>query len=217
MAHTVHILLYVSSPLIEVGMRTFLRDYPDLQLVHITNDYQVLGQLAQEYQPDITLFFTTPSAPSHIHYLTEYYQQNRAPILLLALVYNRDHFCQALEAGVHGYILFGVDDQLLPNAIYTVAVGGRWFSPTIDSNLFRKAVTRQATSVTHDYRNDITERERQIMQLMARGWSNQQIGQSLSVTERTVRFHVRNIYDKLQLSTRAEVIVWMMKSGQTEL
>jgi len=81
--------------LIEVGIRTFLRDYPDLQLVHITNDYQILGQLAQKHQPDITLFFTTPSAPSHIHYLTEYYQQNRAPILLLTLVYNRDHFCHS--------------------------------------------------------------------------------------------------------------------------
>jgi DNA-binding NarL/FixJ family response regulator len=180
----------------------------------VTNDYHSLVQLSQAYQTDVILFFTSPSMSQHVYYLTEYYRQNHTPILLLTPSYDKDHFVSVLDAGVHGYILFGVDDELLSSAISTVAFGGRWFSPTIDSELFRKTVTHRTTDLTHDSLRTITERERQIMQLIVRGWSNQQIGQNLGVTERTVRFHVRNIYDKLNLSSRAEVIVWMMKSEQ---
>jgi DNA-binding NarL/FixJ family response regulator len=195
-----------------MGIRAFLQKYPTLHLIQITNRYATLVQLCQEDRPDVILFFTSPSVKQDTHFLGKYYEENQTPILLLALAYDKNHFCQVLEAGIHGYLLLGVDDELLASAIQTVAVGGRWFSPMIDSTLFRQALTSHAPPVSHSGINEITDRERQIMQLIAQERSNHQIGQALGVTERTVRFHMRNIYDKLNFATRAEVIVWMLKS-----
>lgn len=213
MARSLRIVVYATSGLIAGGIRAFLGSYQDLQLVHFTSDYTTLIPLCLELCPDVVLFLTSSTSNAHCPFLQEYHQQSRTPILLLALDYDKSHFCQLLDAGIHGYLLVGVDDELLATAIHTVGVGGRWFSSVIDNQAFRLAMTNHNMVTSHSDMSEITEREKYIMQLIAQGWSNQQIGQVLGVTERTVRFHIRNIYDKLHLTTRTEVIIWMMKAG----
>jgi two-component system nitrate/nitrite response regulator NarL len=110
-----------------------------------------------------------------------------------------------LDAGVSGCVLKEEPVDELVTAIQVIANGGTYFS--------RLALTGLARAESETALNPLTEREQEILQLMAQGMSNRQIAEILLITARTVKFHTANIYSKLGGLSRAETIAWAWKNG----
>jgi DNA-binding NarL/FixJ family response regulator len=117
----------------------------------------------------------------------------------------------ALRAGARGYLLKGADRAELSRAIRAVASGEAIFGPDVARRLmafFASPTTQRAAAFP-----ELTEREREILELIARGMSNQEIVNRLVVSPKTVRNHVSNIFSKLQVRDRAEAIVRAREAG----
>jgi two-component system, NarL family, response regulator DegU len=119
------------------------------------------------------------------------------------------HFAQA---GATGYLLTTEPAESMISAIRTLAMGSIWINPDIFSQLFAKPAGTKPPA-GDSTTSTLTERELQVVHLVAQGWDNDRIAQTLGVSERTVRFHLRNIYDKLYLHNRSEAIVWAIQHG----
>lgn len=128
-------------------------------------------------------------------------------VKLLVYAESCDDLClQALlAAGVSGCVLKEEPVDEIVTAIQVIANGGTYFS--------RLAWTELAQGASTPTLNELTEREREVLQLMAKGMNNKQIAETLSITTHTVKFHTGNIYSKLGGLSRAETIIWALKNG----
>ena len=115
------------------------------------------------------------------------------------------HVRWLVEAGVTGYLLKDEAPATVVQAIRAVMGGGAWFSRQVAEKLARPTPF-----------SELSQREREVLRLVASGKSNQQIAEELHVAEVTVRFHLRNIYDKVGVHTRGEAIHWAMQQGLGE-
>jgi DNA-binding NarL/FixJ family response regulator len=132
-------------------------------------------------------------------------------VLVLTMADNDAAVFDALRAGARGYLLKGADRAELSRAIRAVASGEAIFGPDVARRLmafFASPTTQRAAAFP-----ELTEREREILELIARGMSNQEIVNRLVVSPKTVRNHVSNIFSKLQVRDRAEAIVRAREAG----
>ena len=127
------------------------------------------------------------------------------PILFISTRANEDQISKILEAGVSGYLLKKNTLGSLVEAVRALARGECWFSPHI-SELATPADECEHTP-------ELTEREVEVLQMMAWGLSNQEIAERLNITIRTVKFHAGNIYQKLDVTSRAEAIASAWRQG----
>lgn len=201
-----------SDNLIQVGIQTVLQRHDDLDIVFVASDYNTCEELCKDYNPDVLLWLILPQSEQIVSVITAYCQTHTVPVLILAVMFDETSFYTLLKAGICGYFYTCDDVDLLVNAIRTIAKGNKWYSPSIAVQLWQKKMAEIALPPRSSHGNDLTAREVHILQMVAQGWSNQRIGQSLGVTERTIRSHMRNIYDKLQLANRAEAIVWTLNA-----
>ena len=136
------------------------------------------------------------------------------PTRVLALsAYTDDAVIQGMvQAGALGYLLKEEAPAAIVDAVRAAARGeGRW-SAAVASRLAAWAVRPAASEANAD----LTSRELEVVRLLARGWDNQRIGQELHISEHTVRFHLRNIREKIGVQTRTEAAVWAVRSGLGE-
>jgi DNA-binding NarL/FixJ family response regulator len=120
---------------------------------------------------------------------------------------NVDQIIDMLDAGAQGYVLKTESPELLIDAIRAVARGETWLSPTIANMIFTKM---RRDSVNHDI---LSQRELEVLQLLAKGYSNLQIAQSLVISRATVKNHLTHIYNHLRVCSRAEAIAWAWSNG----
>ena len=172
-----------------------------------------LEELYKSQKPDILLWLVLLPTDKVVSIINTYCYTYNVPILILAVVFDEASFYTLLNVGIRGYFCTSDDADLLANAIRTIAKGDKWYSPSIAAHLLQQRMSKLTKSMSSNHGNNLTEREVDILQMVAQGWGNQKIGQALGVTERTVRSHMRNIYDKLHLANRAEAIAWTLKSG----
>ena len=117
------------------------------------------------------------------------------PVLVLTAYANEDDIDLALEAGARGYILKGAPLDDIERAIAEVAKGGSYLDPRIATRVMRRDRSRR-----------LTARERQVLRLVAAGRSNKEIAAALKISERTVKFHVTSIFNKLGADNRAQAV-----------
>lgn len=135
-------------------------------------------------------------------------------VLILTVSEEAEELGQALRDGACGYLLKNIDAESLTTAIRKVATG----EPVIDSSMTAKLIAQfrsqaSADSTVDAERAQLTTREREIVQCLARGESNKVIARNLSVAESTVKIHVQNILKKLNLSSRVQVAVYAVEHG----
>ncbi len=124
--------------------------------------------------------------------------------------YDDDAYVHGLvAAGVAGYVLKDEIEEAVVRAIRTVMQGDTWFSRTVVETLARAATSEAPPST----KPALTEREVEVLRLLARGYSNAHIAQELGISGPTVRFHLRNIYDKTGLQSRTEAVAWAIQQG----
>ena len=119
---------------------------------------------------------------------------------------------EAFAAGASGYVLKEAADEEVVGAIRDVAAGGRYVHPTLGARLVAADAEERARSEA----DPLTEREREVLRLLALGHTNQEIAKSLFLSVRTVETHRAHIMQKLRLTTRAELVHYAMEQGLLE-
>jgi len=137
-------------------------------------------------------------------------QQDAPPCLVLTTFDDADAFLAAVRAGARGYLLKDASSEELGEAIRCVAGGGTWLKPSVTDNVLRALRDGRAESQADE---KLTEREVEVLRLLAGGYSNREIGDALGVAERTVKNHVSSILAKLWVRDRTRAVLKALSLG----
>jgi len=201
MTGTLQVILADDHPIIRAGLRTTLETEPDIVVVGEAATGEEAQALCRELQPDIMVLdlnMPGPKATETVAYVQEHCPQVR--VLVLTAYDNEPYVRGLVSAGVSGYILKDEAPDALVQAVRSVVLGGTWFSQSVVKKLSPRR--RDAAE------DDLTERERQLLDLLVRGWDNAHIASELHLGEQTVRNYLSRMYAKLGKQTRAETIAW---------
>lgn len=204
----IRVLLADDHPIIRSGIRLLLEQADDITVVGETDRGGEVMGLIDKLQPDVLLLDMEMPGKSGVDVAKEL-QTSDASVRVLALsAYDDDEYIASLLAtGAAGYLTKEEALNTIVDAVRGVARGeDGWFSRRAAAQiaaLARKEQTRPGI--------DLTEREEEVLKMLTEGWTNMKMANALTVSERTVRFHLSNIYEKLNVSSRAEAISWALK------
>lgn len=210
------IMIVDDHPLFRKGMRTLLESVPDLDVVAEAPTGKEAIDLAASLQPDLILMdLQMPdggglAATRQITAVSPHIQ-----ILVVTLFEDDDSVFAALQAGARGYILKDAEENDMLRAIRAVGNGEAIFSPVIATRLMNYFTTSRA-SIPQEVFPELTGREREILNMIASGETNNQIAERLTISLKTVRNHVSNIYSKLQVVDRTQAAIRARDAGLGE-
>ena len=210
MASSIRILLVDDHPALRKGLRIVLEQAPGVNVVAEAGSGQEALALIQALRPDVAVLdCQLPDMPGSQAAL-ELRRLGLATRVLALSAYTDDAAIRGMvEAGAVGYLLKEEAPAAIVDAVRAAARGdGRW-SAAVASRLAAWAVRPEASEAG----TDLTSRELDVLRLLARGWDNQRIAGELHISEHTVRFHLRNIREKIGVQTRTEAAVWAVRSG----
>jgi DNA-binding NarL/FixJ family response regulator len=207
------VLIADDHPLFRKGMRTLLSSMPDVLIAGEATTGAEAVEQALELKPDLVLMDLQMPEGGGLEATRRITAADpRVHILVVTLFEDDDSVFAALQAGARGYILKDADEEEMMRAIRAIGEGEAIFSPAIAARLMDYfASGRPSTSAA--VFPELTERERQVLQHIARGESNAAIAQELSISLKTVRNHVSNIYNKLQVADRAQAAIRAREAG----
>ena len=201
----IRIMIVDDHEMMRLGLRTAFEPEPDLAVVgEASNGAEALAKMAT-LDPQLVLMDVRMEKMGGIEACREI--KNRYPdvrILMLTSYTNEDAVISSMMAGASGYLLKHLSRPELLRSIRLVAAG----QTLIDANATKQALDR--ISQTPGW--ELTEREREVLTLIARGYTNKQIADALTVTEKTARNHVSHILEKLGLSRRSEAAVFAVEN-----
>jgi len=212
----IRVLVADDHPVFRYGMRALLASEPDTELVGEATDGEEAIELAAKVQPDVILMDLNMPGLGGIEATRRILEESPdTGILMLTMFEEDDSVFAAMRAGAHGYVLKGADGAETLRAIRAVAKGEAIFSPTIARRLMQYfAAPRQGTGVTSPQAfPDLTEREHDILALIAKGYTNTAIADRLYLSPKTVRNYVSSIFTKLQVADRAQAIIRAREAG----
>ena len=206
------ILIADDHPLVRRGMRAMLSTVAGFEIIAEAATGREAVALAAALEPDVILMDLQMPDLSGIEATRQILAaQPEARILVVTLFQDDDSVFLALRAGARGYVLKDAEEEELVAAIRAVASGAAMFSPAIATRLLTLfAAPRPVTPIVFP---SLTEREREILELLAQGLPNPRIAQQLGISPKTVGNHVSVIFGKLQVADRAEAIVRAREAG----
>lgn len=196
-------------PIVRAGIRSELVRHTDIKVLSEASDvHTTLQTIYNHGQPvDVVVLGTELPGMSCIELLELILTIPQPPyVLLVSANRTEDWIVQLLAAGATGYVLKDEEPAILPLAVRAVAQGNMWVSPTVVSAVINRTIKYAPPSPARI----LSAREIEVLEELAAGKANYEIGEALNISERTVRFHLRNIYDKLQLR-RSEAIAWWLQ------
>ena len=211
MTETIHILIADDHAIVREGLRALIETERGMELVGEAADGVEAVLRARSLQPDVILLDLVMPRKDGIEAIGEIKQENpEARILVLTSFAEDDKVFPAIQAGALGYLLKDSSPQELLQAIREVYRGESSLHPAIARKLIRELNRPSDLPATEE---PLTEREVEVLILVARGLSNQEIAERLVVGERTVRTHVSNILGKLHLANRTQAALYAVREG----
>jgi DNA-binding NarL/FixJ family response regulator len=172
--------------------------------------------LAQILQPDIIIMDLVMPEKNGIEAIAQIKRDcPGSKILVLTTFEDEVQINAALEAGADGYQLKDANGEALLHAIRAIQMGDMPLHPRVARYLFKVKAARENISMNRI--NDLTEREREVLRLIAKGLSNKEVAQILNLTKGTVKIHVSNILSKLNVSSRTEASILAVQAGLVTL
>lgn len=211
------ILLADDHTILRAGLKMMLNAQPDMEVVGEAQDGRQAIQEAQRLQPDVVLMDITMPDMNGIE-ATKQIKRNlpTARVLILTMHEHDEYVFQALRAGASGYMLKEAADTDLISALHIIQSGQFYLSPAAQSVMVGDYLQRVRTGEEKDSYSSLTEREREILKLVAEGHTNNQIAERLIISPKTVDTHRTHIMDKLNLHSRAELVKYAMRRGLLE-
>lgn len=208
------IVIVDDHPLYRKGLRTLLATQPDMEVVGEATTGQEAIEQAAALQPDVMLMdLQMPEGGGLMATRAISAAHANTRVLVVTLFKDDESVMAALKAGARGYVLKDADEAEMMRAIRAVSQGEAIFSPSIASRLIDYFAGTRLPAVQEELFPELTEREREILDLIARGESNAAIAEALTITVKTVRNHVSNIFGKLQVADRAQAAIRAREAG----
>lgn len=207
--NTIRVVLTDDHPVVRSGIRNMLEEASDIVVEGEAGDGKEALQLVEKLSPDVLLLDMEMPGLSGVE-VAKQLQEAGSSVKVLALsAYDDEHYIRGLLSnGAAGYLTKEEAMDTIVEAVRGIASGEEgWLS--------RRAAASVAAWTRSDEptREDLTDREVEVLDLVAKGWTSARIANELNISERTVRFHLSNVYGKLGVNSRAEAIAWAIKKG----
>jgi DNA-binding NarL/FixJ family response regulator len=203
----IRLLLVDDEPLIRRGLKALLELEKDLEVVGEAENGRLACELAESLQPDVVLMDLRMPVMDGVA-ATQYLRANlpQIKVLILTTFGDREYLTQSLRGGAVGYLLKNTPSEELAQAIRMVHRGYTQLSPGLG-----ETIANQLPAIsTIDRRgwDELTTREREILQLIAQGANNREIAATLFIAEKTVKNHITNILSRLELRDRTQAAIY---------
>lgn len=211
----IRVLIADDHAVVRAGIRMFLDTKSRIELVGDAVDGVEAVIKCKELKPDVLLLDLVMPRMGGIEAIREIKRESpKVRILVLTSFAEEDKVFPAIKAGALGYLLKDSQPSELIQAIYDVYQGRPSLHPRIALKLMEELYKPSDFPLTEE---PLTVREVEVLRLVARGLSNQEIGDQLVITERTVRRHMSNILDKLHLANRTQAALYALRKGFADL
>ncbi|MDX1992913.1 MAG: response regulator transcription factor [bacterium] len=215
-ADPIRILIADDHPIVRDGLALMLGTQPDFVVVGEASNGREVMQIGEQLQPDVILLDLEMPEMDGLETLRTLRQVCPGVRVLVFTAFDSDErIIGAVQAGAKGYLLKGAPRAEIFNAIRVVAAGGSLLQPVVASRLMQHLNAPQDDP--EPLTEPLTERETDVLRLLAQGMTNREIAESLVITERTVKFHISAILGKLGASNRTEAVTLAVQRGLVSL
>ena len=215
MTEIIRILIVDDHAIVREGQRALIDTEPGMELVGEAADGDQAVHMARSLQPDVILLDLVMPHKGGLEAIGEIKEQNpKARILVLTSFAEDEKVYAAIKAGAQGYLMKDALPQDILTSIGEVYRGELSMDPSIAHKLMREL---QRSSDLPPTEEPLTEREVEVLKLVAQGLTNQQIAERLVISERTVSTHISNILSKLHLANRTQVALYALREGLADL
>lgn len=199
---SIRILIADDHPIVRTGIATELERIVNFEVVGRASTTDEALQFTRELLPDVLLLDINMPGMKMVELLQTFRDENiSTKVLILTAFKDPGNVLGALEAGAHGYLLKDEAPNNIAAAIHAIYRNEAWFSPSIQKIIAEKARGKQVLR-----EEEFTKREAEIMAYVNEGWKNSEIADQLQLSQRTVEFHLSNIYKKLGVDSRTRAV-----------
>ena len=206
----IRVLLADDHAIVRAGIRQLLEHAGDIQIVAEASDGEAAKTLIEQHRPDVAVLDIQMPKATGIE-VTRWVRANLPEIGVLVLTaYDEDPYVMAvLQAGANGYVLKTGSPEDLIQAVHDVHEG----KSVLDLTVTKKLMAHMFSTAKSPAIEELTDREMEILGLVAKGFTNKAIGIQLSISDRTVQGHLAHIFDKLKASSRTEAVMRAVSLG----
>lgn len=209
----IRIVLVDDHPIVREGLAAVLSTQPDFEIVGQANDGNEAIDLVSALRPDIVVLDLVMPNMDGVQALRAMRAEHHdLKVLVFTASETDDRIIGAVQAGAQGYLLKGAPRDELFSAIRVIARGGSLLSPVVAARLLQRM-----TEPENPLAEPLTDREQEVLQLLAQGLPNKEIAAQLGIGERTAKFHVSAIMAKLGASNRTEAVRTAVQQGLVQL
>jgi DNA-binding NarL/FixJ family response regulator len=204
------ILIADDHPIVRTGLRTELSRFAEFEITgEAVNGDEVISKV-NEGNVDLVILDINMPGMKAVDVIKKLGRSHPSiKILILTAHGDKGTIMTMLKAGAQGYILKDEDPYVVPDAVRSVMNGKNWVSPSVATLMVSKIRENKADTGS----NVLTEKEMEVIRLIADGLTTKDISAQIHMAERTVEFHIHNIYDKLGVKTRASAVLWAREHG----
>ncbi len=226
MSNPIRVLIADAQPIVLEGLRSVLSRYPDIEVMAEAVDGVEAIDKTVHLEPDVVLLDLHMPRVDGLTVLRSI--QTRAPrskVILFASAENKDEFVEAMKLGCSGILLKETSTALIEKSIHRVNAGEIWLDSTTTAAVIRHFASPKDFPAAHAptphagngkaprERAQLSQREREIIVLIAQGYKNKEIAEKMFITEQTVKNHLHNVFDKLGVSDRLELALYAIHNS----
>ena len=211
---SIRVLVVDDEQLVRTGLRMILSSEDDIDVVGEARDGQEAVERATTLRPDVVLMDIRMPGMDGLQATRRIRERTEAPRVVILTTFDLDeHVFEALRAGASGFLLKDTPGDTLVAAIRAAVGGEALLAPSVTRRLIEAYVARPEAPTVTPRLGDLTEREREVLTLLARGRSNAEIAADLVIGEATVKTHVARVLDKLGVRDRVQAVIAAYETG----